>query len=45
MQAERGTAELFQTTWLGLKSPRMLWRHYMRITQPTIDAGIAAVNQ
>jgi len=43
--AERGTAELFQTTWLGLKSPRMLWRHYMRITQPTIDAGIAAVNQ
>lgn len=42
--AERGTAELFQTTWLGLQGPRMLWRHYMRVTQPTIDGGIGLVN-
>lgn len=42
--AERGTAELFQTTWLGLKSPRMLWRHYRQVTGPTLDDGIAAVN-
>lgn len=42
--SERGTAELFQTTWLGLKSPRMLWRHYRQVTGPTLDEGIARVN-
>jgi integrase len=42
--AERGTAELFQTTWLGLKSPRMLWRHYRHVTGPTLEGGVAALN-
>lgn len=42
---ERGTTELFQMTWLGLKSPAMLKRHYRHITAPTLDGGIAAVNR
>jgi integrase len=42
--AERGTAELFQTTYLGLKSPRMLWRHYRHVTGPTLETGAAQMN-
>lgn len=41
---ERGTTELFQMTWLGLQSPRMLKKHYRHITQPTLDSGISLLN-
>lgn len=41
---ERGTTELFQMTWMGLKSPAMLKRVYRHITAPTIDGGIAAID-
>lgn len=42
--AERETTELFQTTWMGLKSPKMLHRHYRHVTRPTLETGIAALN-
>ena len=41
---ERGTTELFQMTWMGLKSPAMLKKVYRHITPPTIDGGISALN-
>lgn len=41
---ERGTTELFQMTWLGLSSPRMLKKHYRHITPPTLDRGISLLN-
>jgi hypothetical protein len=41
---EKGASELFQQTWLGLTSPRMLKRHYRHITPVGLEAGIAAVN-
>lgn len=41
---ECGASELFQMTWLGLKSPAMLKRHYRHATVAGLDAGIAKVN-
>lgn len=41
---ETGTSELFQQTWMGLKSPAMLKKHYRHVTAPTLDGGIAAIN-
>jgi len=42
--AERGCNVQFQVAWMGLKSPRMLWKHYRHLTQPIIDGGAAAMN-
>lgn len=41
---EKGTSGLFQQTWLGLTSERMLKRHYRHATSVGLEAGIAAVN-
>lgn len=41
---ECGATELFQMTWLGLKSPAMLKKHYRHATPKTLSQGIAAVN-
>lgn len=41
---ESGTSGLYQMTWMGLTSERMLKRHYRHITMPTIASGISAVN-
>lgn len=40
----QGTSELFQQTWLGLTSPRMLKRHYRHPTAAGLAAGILLVN-
>lgn len=45
LMEERGCTELFQQTWMGLKSPAMLKRHYRHMTAPTMDGGIAAMNR
>ena len=37
-------SEVFQTTWMGLKSPKMLHKHYRHVTGPMLDKGIAAMN-
>jgi len=42
---ECGTTELFQQTWLGLKSPKMLKKHYRHVTGRTLDGGIDAINR
>lgn len=41
---ERGTTELFQQTWLGLASPRMLKRVYRHITPKGLDDGGGKLN-
>lgn len=41
---ECGTDELFQMTWLGLKSPAMLKKHYRHATDVTVQRGIAAID-
>jgi integrase len=41
---ESGTTELFQQTWMGLRSPAMLKRHYRHVTPRVLDGGIAAIN-
>lgn len=41
---ECGTTELYQMTWLGLKSPAMLKKHYRHQTARGMVEGIARVN-
>jgi len=42
--SERGCNEEFQVAWMGLKSPRMLWKHYRHLTPTKVDEGKKAMN-
>jgi integrase len=42
--SERGCSEEYQVAWMGLRSPRMLWKHYRHLTPTKLEQGAAAMN-